>query len=141
MSPFKPYRELEHTADIRLEIIAISWPRLLQNAVIAITDTIADWTKVRNKTKHALNIEAPSRDELFLSCLKHVHLLFETQNFLTRQIKIESCSPTSIKAQACGETFDPKRHSPKKEIKAVTYHQLEVRRFWWGWRARVILDI
>ena len=40
-----------------------------------------------------------------------------------------------------GERYDPNRHELKTLIKAVTYHQLEVRSSKVGWTARVVFDI
>jgi len=40
-----------------------------------------------------------------------------------------------------GERFDAARHPLKVQVKAVTYHGLEVARDEGGWRARVIFDI
>lgn len=141
MTFLKPYKELEHTADIRLEIRSLTWPGLLRNAVFALTDTMADISSIKKEGVHTLNLKAPSRDELFMACLKKIHLLFETKGFLTRQIKVVTCKKTTLKAFAFGEAFEPKRHTLKTEIKAITYHQLEVKWTWRGWRAWVIFDI
>jgi SHS2 domain-containing protein len=40
-----------------------------------------------------------------------------------------------------GEPFDGRKHEICKEIKAVTYHQTEVRQTDAGWTARVIFDV
>ena len=44
-------------------------------------------------------------------------------------------------AEALGEPFDEEKHDICKEIKAVTYHQTEVRQAPAGWTARVIFDV
>ena len=46
-----------------------------------------------------------------------------------------------LEAKAWGEPFDPEFHEMKTEIKAVTYHQLEVIQKDQDWQARVIFDI
>jgi len=42
---------------------------------------------------------------------------------------------------AAWEPYDKTRHPLRTELKAVTYHQLEVVREGDGWRARVIFDV
>ena len=138
---FKPYKELDHTADLRLEIRALTWKQLLQNAAIAFTDQLTNRDAVSEQSQQAVTIQAPSRDELLVACLKKMLLLFEINGFVTHRLQVQACSSTTLRAVAHGERFDPQRHPPKTEIKAVTYHQLEVKRVWWGWRARVIFDI
>lgn len=40
-----------------------------------------------------------------------------------------------------GEPFDPARHEPSHEIKAVTRHLLDVRHAGDGWIATVVVDV
>jgi SHS2 domain-containing protein len=46
-----------------------------------------------------------------------------------------------LKAKARGEPLDRERHELSHEVKAITYHQLEVKQTDQGWQARVIVDI
>jgi SHS2 domain-containing protein len=46
-----------------------------------------------------------------------------------------------FEARAWGEVFQDGRHVIRTEVKAVTFHQLEVKQECNGWRARVILDL
>jgi SHS2 domain-containing protein len=45
------------------------------------------------------------------------------------------------KVDAAWETYDPVRHPLRTELKAVTYHQLEVVHEGEAWRGRVIFDV
>jgi len=46
-----------------------------------------------------------------------------------------------LEAEAAGEPFAPERHRMKTEIKAVTYHGLEIRETPAGWRGRIVCDV
>ena len=46
-----------------------------------------------------------------------------------------------LEAEAAGEPFAPDRHRMKTEIKAVTYHGLEIRETPAGWRGRIVCDV
>jgi SHS2 domain-containing protein len=46
-----------------------------------------------------------------------------------------------LKAVAKGEPFQEGVHVIKTEVKAVTYHQIEVREEKGRWKAQVILDL
>lgn len=137
----KFYREIEHTADMGLEIYGFTWSGLLRHSVYALTNTITDLKTVAARERKSLSVSAPRRDELLLNTLKEILLLFETEGFLTRYLQIQHLTDETLHASATGELFDANRHPLKTEIKAVTYHNLEVVHCWWGWRARVILDI
>ncbi|RKZ30052.1 hypothetical protein DRQ27_05225, partial [bacterium] len=46
-----------------------------------------------------------------------------------------------LRAKVYGEPFDPKKHKFRLEIKAVTYHQLTVKKQGDKWFGRVIFDL
>ena len=50
-------------------------------------------------------------------------------------------APEAGAVAAAWEPYDPERHPLRTELKAVTYHQLEVVREGAGWRGRVIFDV
>jgi hypothetical protein len=65
-----------------------------------------------------------------------------------RQVRLSGWRALSLKiaipnsaAPLRGEVFDPNRHMPRGEIKAVTYHQLAVEKLADEWRARIIFDV
>ena len=47
----------------------------------------------------------------------------------------------ALEGELIGERHDPGRHPHKLEIKAITYHGLQVTETAEGWRATVIFDI
>ncbi len=53
----------------------------------------------------------------------------------------ESQGAWEIRATAQGEKFVPARHRSRTYIKAVTYHQLSVKKTRTGWQATVFLDV
>jgi SHS2 domain-containing protein len=74
----------------------------------------------------------------WLSELLYLH---DVENLLFKGFEIDSVSEDGLKAIVKGEPFQEGVHVIKTEVKAVTYHQIEVRRENRGWRARVILDL
>jgi SHS2 domain-containing protein len=69
--------------------------------------------------------------------LLYVH---DVDNLLFRSFSIDELRDGSLKARARG-VFDEKRHVMKTEIKAVTYHQIQVKKEKGRWRARIIFDL
>ena len=60
---------------------------------------------------------------------------------LFKGFNVDSVGEDGLKAAVKGEPFREGVHVIKTEVKAVTYHQIEVRRENTGWRAQVILDL
>ena len=72
--------------------------------------------------------------------LQELLYIFETEGLIFGQFQVK-LHESSLEATAWGEPFDPNVHTMKTEIKAVTYHQLEVVKTDHGWQAQVIFDI
>ena len=56
-------------------------------------------------------------------------------------MNIDSLSQTRLEATLGTYPFDPRIHEILREIKAVTYHQIEVTDKSGIWEARVIFDL
>ena len=66
---------------------------------------------------------------------------FLGQGFIWSEADVDELAD-GIRANVRGEKFDPSRHRFLTELKAVTYHQLEVVKDERGkWRARMIFDV
>ena len=87
-------------------------------------------------------VDAPSVDRLFVHWLQELLFVFETRRLVLTKFWIDEIDETHVVGSAKGTKFDSSRHAQKLDIKAVTYHQLEVVRGDDGmWRARVIFDV
>jgi len=50
-------------------------------------------------------------------------------------------SEQHLEADVSGEVFDPARHTIFTEIKAVTFHDLQLERDERGWKVEIIFDL
>lgn len=135
----RPYRTLEHTADIRLRIFGRTLRRLFENAVYALTDTLTDVKKVQTLKSLRLRIRGMSRDHLLVLLLKEILFLFDTKRFLARRLVIRKLDGKILLATVEGDRL--KAHRLKTEIKAVTYHGLRVERRRGRWVAEIVMDV
>jgi SHS2 domain-containing protein len=67
--------------------------------------------------------------------------LHEVDHLLFREFSIETVGEQGLKAVVRGEPFQEGIHSIKTEIKAVTYHQIQIKEREGGWKAQVIFDL
>ena len=77
---------------------------------------------------------------LLLDWLNELLYCFEREHLLLAEFDI-SFDSHGLKASARGEPLDAERHEPSHEIKAITYHEFEVKQTENGWQARFIVDI
>jgi SHS2 domain-containing protein len=137
----KTYRLIDHTGDLGLEVRGDDLPALFANAAWALMDILVDAETIRADQPQTILVEAPDREALLASWLGELLFWFDARHRVFGRFEIEEWTDQKFKARAWGEAFDPKRHGFKQGVKAVTYHQLQIRKTSEGWRARAILDI
>ncbi|RMG32686.1 MAG: archease, partial [Planctomycetota bacterium] len=64
-----------------------------------------------------------------------------TQRFLPAEADVRFDEQGGLRATVRGERFDPQRHRPGHEVKAITYHGLKVEQRDGEWLGDVIVDI
>jgi SHS2 domain-containing protein len=73
--------------------------------------------------------------------LRELLYLWTGSEKMVTLIDIENISPTHVNARVTVGSYRPDRHAVRHEIKAVTYHQIEVTGGPAGWQATVVFDI
>jgi protein archease len=137
----KPYRTFDHTADLGLSIRGASEEDLLANAAFAVFDIITDLGRVEPRETRRILVEGDSPEDLFINFLREVLYLYNGERWLLKGLCVTRIDEKVLEAEARGEPFDRRKHEILKEIKAVTYHQAEIRKTPDGWTARVIFDV
>ena len=135
------YTEIEHTADLGVEIYGHTLEELFQNAGHALFDTIADITTVELKVERIVSVSGDDTESLMFNWLRELLYLFSVHEEIYAEFEIHSLHPTSIEARVRGEQLDLEKHRFATEIKAITYHQFEVSQKNNLWQARVVFDV
>lgn len=140
------YRQLDHTGDVGIEAEAGDENSLYSCCARALFDIIAGPECCEPATERQIVVEAPDREILLVRWLRELLYLHDAERWLFSRFDVLTGeSPDGgrcLRGLAWGERFDPARHRLRTELKAVTYHQIAVRRDPGGiWRARVIFDI
>lgn len=135
------YTLFNHTADLGLIVKGESCEGLFKNAGLALMDLM-----ILNKShgpgvKMDVSINGSDLPDLMVKWLSELLYLFEGERLVINEIGINSISSRNIRADLKTEKFDLKCHEVLREIKAVTYHQIDVRAEKGIWRARVIFDL
>jgi SHS2 domain-containing protein len=132
---------LDHTADIGLIVYGEDLKTLFENAGEAFFRLITDLRKVRRRVERRIEIRGEVLERLMVDWLSELLYLHDVETLLFKGFKIESVGEGGLKARVKGEPFQEGVHTIKTEVKAVTYHQIEVRKENNGWRAQIIFDL
>ena len=137
----QPFRVLEHTADIGFEAFGATRREVFANAGRALTYLTTDLETIVPREELLLRAEASDMPALLVNWLSEILYRFDAEGWLFRDFEFSGLTEHSLAATALGEKFDRRRHQVKLLVKAVTYHQLELRETEKGWRAQVYVDI
>jgi SHS2 domain-containing protein len=137
----KRFEILDHTADIGITVYGENLNSLFENAAEGFFHLITDLRKVRLRTERKIEIGGESLERLMVDWLSELLYLHDVENLLFKRFHVESLGEEGLKARAKGEFFQEGVHVIKTGVKAVTYHQIEVRQEEGGWRARIIFDL
>ena len=137
----KKFRFLDHTADLGILVFGGDLEELFTNAGEAFFTIITDLRRVRESTERIIRVESTNLEDLMVNWLGELLYLHDVDGLLFRSFSIDELRDGTMKARARGEAFNEGRHVIKTEIKAVTYHQIEVKEEKGRWRARIIFDL
>jgi SHS2 domain-containing protein len=134
------YRFLDHMTDAVIEAYGGTLEEAFEYAAKALNDTMIDLQDV--KPDREIKIEAHGNDlhELLFDWLDKVMLLLVADHIVMSEfsVKIDGHSLTGI---AKGEKLNLEKHHYKVEIKAVTYHEMQVQQEGGKAIVRFLLDL
>jgi SHS2 domain-containing protein len=131
----------EHTADLGIRVRAGSLGELMADAARGFVEVLAgDPRQIASQVEDSFHVPGSDPAWLLFDWIGELHAAFELRRMLYREFKVE-VDAAGLHATARGERFDPQRHDLAHEIKAVTQHELAVRRTPDGWEGFLILDI
>jgi len=139
------YRFLPHTTDAYVESVGTNPEEALENAALALFDTMCDLNSISPKLSDVITVEGADDLELLYNWLEALLLRFELNRKVYNKFRVSiSKKPgggLGITAEADGEPFDRQKHGAKVEVKAVTYHRMEVSQEGGLTVVRFILDL
>jgi SHS2 domain-containing protein len=137
----------DHTADIGLEVRGSTLADLLATAARATFEQmLEDWPDQVEAIREVRASPMPGLRgdlaELLVVWLQELLYLFETEHLVPKTFEFAVAGPAEARAEVGFGKFVAGRHRTCLEVKAVTYHGLEVGQMADGtWSARFILDV
>jgi SHS2 domain-containing protein len=135
------FHEIEHTADLGIEVEADSLGELFRRAGLALFSLMVSLDGVEVREEREETVQAEGWEDLLHDWLSRLLSRFLQDGFIVAAITVVDIDSTHVHARLAGEKLDYERHNFETEIKAVTYHQLSVTCEDGRWRARVIFDV
>lgn len=135
------YTLIDHTADLGIKVKGKDLKDLFQNSGYALTHLLTDCEASKRLNPKKISIKGNDLEDLMVRWLGEILYLFDGEEQVVSFIKINSISEGSLHALLKTTPFDPLIHKYLREIKAVTYHQIEVIERDKIWEANIIFDL
>jgi SHS2 domain-containing protein len=135
------FREIEHTADLAIEVTAHDLASLFSVAGEGLYSLIADPSTIEPRNEIVVSAVADKPDELLHAWLCELLGAFNVQGFVGKHCEITKLTGSRAEGKIKGENLDLGRHWFRTEIKGVTYHDFRLWRSGDTWHARIIFDV
>jgi SHS2 domain-containing protein len=138
------WRLLPHTADIAVGLGAPTLRGLFDAAAEALLHLASGGPPgVTGRRRQSLVVRGVTLEDLLVRWLQEILFRQETRGWRFGAARVTRLDRKRLRIRgvATGEPYDPARHRRGREIKAVTYHRLAIRRRNGRYLARLVLDV
>lgn len=140
----KNYTFLEHMVDALIEAHGKNLEEAFESAGLALVDTMVHIEKVDKKIEDHIKVNGWDLKSLLYNWLEDllIKVTSEGKVYSSFKVKIrEKEGVYELEAVAKGENLDIGKHEPKTEVKAVTYHMMDIKQDRKGFTLRFLLDL
>ena len=122
------YKLLEHATDAFIEVTAPDLAEAFLIAANSVIDTTLDRDTVEEKEEMVIKVKGKDLRYLLFNWLEAVIYQLITDGFAIKrvQLDLQKNEEYAISATSYGEPIDLKKHNFKVEIKAPTFHEMEI---------------
>ena len=123
------YKSLEHATDAIFEVNASNLEEAFVVAAKSVIETILDTSTIDETQEKTMTVLGKDLRYLLYNWLEEMIILTITDGFAAKTISValEKSSEYKITARFKGEKIDIKKHHFKVEIKAPTFHDMEIK--------------
>jgi len=136
-----PYQTIDHTADIGIAVQADNVETLFTEASRALSELIFGRRAFAATDTVTMVVTGSDWPDLMINWLRELLFLWNGETLIIGPAEIRQIAPFSLEAAVQVDKTPCDPHDILSDVKAVTYHAIEVEQKDVGWQARIIFDI
>ena len=121
------YVLIDHTADMMVKAFGKTLEECFANAAFALFDQTVDLSNIGTNEETDIRVSGIDDEDRLYSFLSEMLFIEDADNLILKEFEV-SFDGDDVICHAKGETLDRSRHRIRSEIKAVTYHMMEIDR-------------
>lgn len=135
------YEIFDHTADLGIRLFAESPEKLFPIAAEALYAVIGELLPTGEGVAVDYEFTGSQHADLLRDFLTKLLVLFETEHAMLCDVTVQDCRDDSLRVAGRLSPVDTARSVYLHEVKAITYHELAVKKTKDGFEATIIVDI
>ncbi len=139
------FREIDHTGDVGIQITAPTLPTLFERAAHGMFRVLTDLETVQASDPTRITVDGRDREALMVQWLSELNYRHTVDDVLYRAFKVDPIDSSNdtlhLAATVHGESIDLDSHTVYTEIKAITFHGMEIQETDDGWSVQIIFDM
>jgi SHS2 domain-containing protein len=132
---------MDPTADCGIQVFGKDLKALFENAGLALFDLIADINLVKSGFEYQIQVSGSDWPDLMVNWLRELLYFWTGKELLVKEIEVTEILEYQLRARIRVDAFNAVQHRLNHEIKAVTYHRIQVTNIPSGWDATVVFDV
>ncbi len=136
-----PYRFLDHTADLMIEVRGDSLVELFSESAVALFDVIVGVNSVSVRRHVEVRASGDNKEELLVDWLRELLYVFSGERMVLSHFEILNFSETELHARCGGERFRSDLHRVRFDVKAVTYYGVSITQRNGKYSVSVLFDV
>ena len=136
----KNYEYFDVTADIGFKSYGETLNEAFENAGLAIFNIISDTSDIEPLMEISFKIRSEDEISLLYDYLEELLFYHEIEFMLFSEFHVEIYDDLTLKATIRGEEINWDKHERKTEIKAITFHKMDVKKTD-RWQLQAIVDL
>ena len=138
----KRYEQIPHTADFAAKIYGKTLPELFENAAYAMFDMMSGISEsIASNFSAEIEVESQDKETLLVAWLNEVLYLFYKEQVVFSDFKVYFKGSGKLQARIKGTKIKEHSNRISPEIKAATYHDLEITNTAEGYEVTVVFDV
>jgi len=138
------YKLLDHISDAYIEVDGSSLEECFNKAGLAVVDLMISLHSIAGISDQIYRVKGFDLQSLLYNFLEQILVKVTSGQFLPNSLNVKIRKvggEYELTAKSSGEPFSTNKHKPKLEIKAITYHLMEIRQTKGKFVIRFLLDL
>ena len=119
------YILVDHTADMMVKAYGNTLEECFANAAFALFDQTVDLSGIGTDEGIDIRVTGMDDEDRLYSFLAEMLFIEDCDNLILKEFEV-SFEDEDVVCHARGETLDRSRHRIRSEVKAVTYHMMDI---------------